>query len=132
MGLLCNAIHKHSCRSQHISVLTTSTFMLRQVCTIEPSFFSFFILIAIDFFIDKGDKFAELTLPHWIFSFGSCVIYHSKGLWEYIPKSILSVHLYHNLETNSWTSFLSWIFKFNVIHQWIPLTKLYKRMKIFF
>ena len=42
-----------------------------------------------------------------IFSFGRHVIYHSKGLWEYIPKSILSVRLYHNLQTNSWTSFLS-------------------------
>ena len=34
-----HAIHKHSWRSTHISVLTTSTFMLGQVCTIEPSFF---------------------------------------------------------------------------------------------
>ena len=34
-----HAIHKHSCRSQHISVLTTCTFMFQQVCTIEPSFF---------------------------------------------------------------------------------------------
>ena len=33
------AIHKHSSRSQHISVLTTCTFLFRQVCTIEPSFF---------------------------------------------------------------------------------------------
>ena len=32
-------IHKHSCRSQHTSVLTTCTFMFRQICTIEPSFF---------------------------------------------------------------------------------------------
>ena len=39
MGLLSYAIHKHSCRSQHISVLTTCTFMFRQVCTIEPLFF---------------------------------------------------------------------------------------------
>ena len=31
-----HAIHKHSCRSVHIFVLTTCTFML--VCTIEPSF----------------------------------------------------------------------------------------------
>ena len=31
-------IHKHSCRSQHISVLTTCTFTFRRVCTIEPSF----------------------------------------------------------------------------------------------
>ena len=40
IGLLSYAIHKHSCRSQHISVLTTCTFMFRQVCTIEPSFFN--------------------------------------------------------------------------------------------
>ena len=26
-----------------------------------------------------------------IFSFGGCVIYHLKGLWEYIPKSVPSV-----------------------------------------
>ena len=39
MGLLSYAIHKHSSRSQHISVLTTCTFMFRQVFTIEPSFF---------------------------------------------------------------------------------------------
>ena len=38
MSLLSCAIHKHSCRSQHISVLTTCTFMFRQVCIIEPSF----------------------------------------------------------------------------------------------
>ena len=37
--LLSYAIHKNSCRSQHTSVLTTCTFMFRQVCTIEPSFF---------------------------------------------------------------------------------------------
>ena len=33
-------IYKHSSSSQHISVLTTCTFMFRQVCTIEPSFFN--------------------------------------------------------------------------------------------
>ena len=32
--------------------------------------------------------------------------YHSKGLWEYISKSIPSVWN-HDLQTNSWTSFLS-------------------------
>ena len=32
-------IHKHSSRSQHISVLTTCTFMSRQVFPIRPSFF---------------------------------------------------------------------------------------------
>ena len=31
-------IHNHSIRSQHISMLTTCTFMFRQVCTTEPSF----------------------------------------------------------------------------------------------
>ena len=39
-GLLFYAIHKHSSRSQDISVLTTCTFMFRQVCIIEPSFFN--------------------------------------------------------------------------------------------
>ena len=39
MGLLAYVIHKHSCMSKHISVLTTCTFMFRQVCTIKPSFF---------------------------------------------------------------------------------------------
>ena len=34
-----HAVHKHSSRSRHISVLTTCTYMFRQVCTIEPSFF---------------------------------------------------------------------------------------------
>ena len=34
-----HAILKHSSRSQHISLLTTCTFMFRQVCTTEPSFF---------------------------------------------------------------------------------------------
>ena len=38
--MLSYAIHKHSCRSQHISVLTTCKFMIRKVCTIEPSFFN--------------------------------------------------------------------------------------------
>ena len=33
------AIHKHSCCFQHIYVLTTCTFIFRQVCTIELSFF---------------------------------------------------------------------------------------------
>ena len=33
-------IHKHSCWSQHIFVLTsTCPFMLWRICTIEPSFF---------------------------------------------------------------------------------------------
>ena len=32
------AIHKHSCGYQHISVLTTCTFMLQQVSIIEPTF----------------------------------------------------------------------------------------------
>ena len=36
IGLLSHAIHKHSCRSQLISALTTCTLMFRQVCTIEP------------------------------------------------------------------------------------------------
>ena len=35
-----NVIHKHSCRSQHISGLTTCTYMFRQVCTMGPSFFN--------------------------------------------------------------------------------------------
>ena len=40
MDLLSYAFHKHSCRSQHISVSTTTfIFMFRLVCTIEPSFF---------------------------------------------------------------------------------------------
>ena len=38
-----------------------------------------------------------------IFSFGRRVIYHLKGLSEYIP----SVCLYHDLQTNSGTWFLS-------------------------
>ena len=40
IGLVSYAIHKHSCRSQQISVLPTCTFMFRQVCAIEPSFFN--------------------------------------------------------------------------------------------
>ena len=45
--------------------------------------------------------------PHCklIFSFGGRVTYHSKGLWEFIPKSIKSVCLYHDHQTNSWTLF---------------------------
>ena len=35
-----HAISKHSSESQHLSVLTTCTFMFLQVCTIEPSFFN--------------------------------------------------------------------------------------------
>ena len=65
-----------------------------------------------------------------IFNFDRRVIYHLKGLWEYIPKSIPSVCLYHDLQTNSGTSFLSWIF--NVIHQWICLNELYKETESFF
>ena len=42
-----------------------------------------------------------------IFSFGRRVIYHSKGLGEFIPKSIPSVCLYHDIQANSGTSFLS-------------------------
>ena len=38
VSLLSYAIHKHSSRSQHISVVTTCTFMLQQVSIIEPSF----------------------------------------------------------------------------------------------
>ena len=33
-----------------------------------------------------------------VFSFNRRVIYHLKGLWEYIPKSIPSVRLYHDLQ----------------------------------
>ena len=40
IGMLSYAIHKHSSRSQLVSVLTTCTFMFRQVCIIEPSFFN--------------------------------------------------------------------------------------------
>ena len=40
IGLLSYAIHRQSCRSEHIiSVLTTCTFMFPQVCIIEHSFF---------------------------------------------------------------------------------------------
>ena len=42
-----------------------------------------------------------------IFSIDRRVIYHLKGLWEYIPKSIPSVCLYHDLQTNSVISFSS-------------------------
>ena len=40
MGLLSHAIQKHSCGSQHISVLTTCTLMFGQVFTIELLFFN--------------------------------------------------------------------------------------------
>ena len=39
MGLFFYAIHKHSCMSRDLSVLNSYSFMFRQVCTIEPSFF---------------------------------------------------------------------------------------------
>ena len=42
----------------------------------------------------------------------------------------LSVRLYHDLQTNSWTSFLSYIF--DVVHQWVRLNDLYKLMESFF
>ena len=43
-----------------------------------------------------------------IFSFDSRVVYYLKGLLEYITKSIPSVCLYHDLQTNSGTfDFLS-------------------------
>ena len=41
-----------------------------------------------------------------------------------------SVRLYHDIQTNSWTSFLSLIF--NIIHQWIRLLELYTLMESFF
>ena len=41
-----------------------------------------------------------------IFSFERHVIYHLKGLWEYIPKSIPSVCLYLDLQTNGGTLFI--------------------------
>ena len=65
-----------------------------------------------------------------IFSFGRRVIYHLKGLWEYIPKLIPSVCLYHDIQTNSGTLFLSLIF--DVIHKWICLNELYKQMESFY
>ena len=70
------------------------------------------------------------SLSQLIFSFCRRVIYHSKGLREYIPILILSVCQYHDLQTNSWTSFLSQIFY--IIHQWICLNELCKRMGSFF
>ena len=39
IDVLFNAIHKCSSRYKLISVLTTYTFMVRQVCIMEPSFF---------------------------------------------------------------------------------------------
>ena len=65
-----------------------------------------------------------------IFSFYRRVIYHLRCLREYIQKSMPSVCLYHDLQTNSGTFFLSQ--KFDVIHQWIRLNELYKLMESFF
>ena len=53
-----------------------------------------------------GDVYC-FPLRQLIFSFGRRVIYHLKGLWEYIPKSMMSVRLYYDLQMNSWPSFVS-------------------------
>ena len=63
-----------------------------------------------------------------IFRFGRRVIYHLKGLCEYIPKSIPSVYLHHNLLTNSGTLLLCLM----LYNQWIRLNELYKQMESFF
>ena len=47
-----------------------------------------------------------------------------------VHSVIDSVCLYHDLQTNSWTSFLSQIF--DVMHYWFCLNELYKLMESFF
>ena len=62
-----------------------------------------------------------------IFSFGRRVIYHLKGLWEYIPKSIPSVCTTIFKRKAGFC-----VYMFDVIHQWIHLNELYKLMERFF
>ena len=62
----------------------------------------------------------------------SFISYTIRKIFErsYIPKSIPSVCSYHDIQTNSWTLFLSWIF--DVIHQWICLNRVPQIIKSFF
>ena len=69
-------------------------------------------------------------LRQLIFSFGRCVVCHSKGLSSRVHSEINSVCLYHDLQTNSWSSFLNSIF--DVMHQWIRLDKIYNFIENFF
>ena len=58
-------------------------FML-QVCIIEPSLCLLPSVTGVVYYFPRRQL---------ILSFDRCVIYHSKGIWEYIPKSIPSVCL---------------------------------------
>ena len=66
-------------------------------------------------------------------NFQACHTTHTyiiwTGHWQYIPK-LIQFSLYHILQMNSWTSFLSYIF--DVLHHWILLNGLYKLMESFF
>ena len=66
-----------------------------------------------------------------VFSFDRRVIYHSKGLWEYIPKSILSVRLYHDLQTNSGTFFIINLWCYTYINGFVS-TSSTNKWKAFF
>ena len=69
------------------------------------------------------------TRRQLIFSFGKHVISFERSLTEHseIDSVLLSVH---DLQTNSWTSFLFYIF--DIIYQWICLNELYKQIVSFF
>ena len=47
----------------------------------------------------------EYCFPRHQLIFGFDRTFHLKGLWEYIPKLIPSVCLYHDIQTNSGTFF---------------------------
>ena len=124
-----HVIHKHPCMFQVfniISVLTTCTSM-----TIlgmhRRSFEGRHLVMPLPSVTGEVNCFPRRQL---IFSFDRHVIYHSKGLWEYILKSIPFVCLYHDLPTNSETSFLYQMF--HLTYQWSCLNELYRLMECVF
>ena len=68
------------------------------------------------------------TRRQLIFSFDGRVISFERSLR--VHSKIDTVRLYHDLQLNSGTLFLSYIF--DIIHQWICLNELYKLRESFF
>ena len=79
----------------------------------------------------KGEVYC-FSRRQLIFSFGRRVIYHSKSLREtFRNRFSLSVCLYYDIPTNSWTSFLAHIFDVIIISMDLSQRALQTNGKLF-